>query len=254
MTVSENTKKLLEATVGRGISADPELLIRSKIKLLQNTSKMPRHGRGAPGHFLLPDEALTCTDRVRVVPGILYSVFIERTSDDKYVREHFVLPPGAERDAFRWLLPDGHTLEKEARLGGVFNNLDAEFDLAKTAMKVARVLNADATARTKKFNVPFCGLAYELSSQELINDRGQSYYGPMFDFLGAVGDENGPGEEDVLRASALADIVETTIAETKRESALLVEDRKRIETTPGRMLITPRAKPALAVVDDDIPF
>ena len=68
-------------------------------------------------------------------------------------------------------------------------------------MKVARGLNADAKARVKKFGVPFCGLVYELCSQELINDRGLGYFGPMFDFLGGVGDESGPSEEEILRAS-----------------------------------------------------
>ena len=103
-------------------------------------------------------------------------------------------------------------LEKEARLAGVFNGLDCEFGLAKTAMKVARAFNADAKARVKKLGVPLCGIAYELSSQELTNDRGLNFYGPVLEFLGAVGEESGPAEEEVLRASALCDIVEATIA------------------------------------------
>ena len=98
--------------LGGASQTTQSFVTRSKIRQLQNTSKLPKHGRGAPGRFLLPDEASTCADRVRVIPGILYSVFIERTSDDKYVREHYALPPWAERDAFRWLLPDGHTLEQ----------------------------------------------------------------------------------------------------------------------------------------------
>ena len=98
-------------------------------------------------------------------------------------------------------------------------DFDAEFDLAKTAMKTARTLNADATARVKKLGLPLCGLVYTLASQELTNDRGQNFFGPLFEFLGAVGEESGPSEAEILRASAIADIVETTLAQAKREAA-----------------------------------
>jgi hypothetical protein len=207
----------------------------------------------------------------------LYSVFLERSPDDKYAGEHFVLPPGAEKDSYRWRLPDGNTLEKEARLAGLFNGVEAEFDLAKTAMKTARTFNADAKARVK--SLPLFGLCYTLGAQELVNDRGQNFFGPTLDFVGAVGDPNGPTEEEVVRAAALLDLVESTLAEAKREAAaaLLVGDHKRIEIMPPRKpALSPAPRPSFtsgrggwahpeapppvesydgpSAIDDDIPF
>lgn len=46
MTVSSATQDLLKAAAGRGVSNDPALLTRSNVRLLQNTSKMPKHGCG----------------------------------------------------------------------------------------------------------------------------------------------------------------------------------------------------------------
>ena len=43
-----------------------------------------------------------------------------------------------------------------------------------------------------------------------------------FEFLGAVGEPEGPSEEEIIRASALYDLVEATIAAAKREA----EDRR----------------------------
>jgi hypothetical protein len=231
MPISSTTQEMLKVAAGRGLSNDPELLTRSKIRLLQKTSKLPRHGMGAPGLFVLPDEAATCVTALRLVPSILYTVFSERTPDDKYAGEHFILPAAAEKDGYRWRLPDGSTLDKESRLAGVYNGVEAEFDLAKTAMKAARTLNADAKARTTKLGLPFCGLAYALSSQELTSDRGLTYYGPAIEFVGAVGEPDGPTEE-VLRASALRDIVESTIAEAKREATLTAQDSRRVGILP----------------------
>ena len=53
MTISQNTQALLKTHAGRGVSNDPELLLRSKVRLLQNKSKKPKHGHGEPG-LLLP--------------------------------------------------------------------------------------------------------------------------------------------------------------------------------------------------------
>lgn len=251
MTISTTTAELLKAGAGRGVSNDPALLTRSKVRLLQNVSKLPRHGRGAPGMFVLPDEAQTCVATLRVVPAILYSIWVERTENDKFVGEHFCLPSEAEKDGYNWRLPGGTVLNKEARLAGVFEGIEAEFDLAKTSMKVARALNADAKARMKKLGLPLFGLAYEFGSQELVNDRGQTYYGPTFTFLGGPADPDGPSEEEILRANSLCDIVESTVDEAKQE---LIESMKRFAITPGRMLITPQSKATPALVDDDIPF
>jgi hypothetical protein len=252
MTISSPTQELLKAAAGRGVSHDPTLMTRSKVKLLQNTSKMPKHGRGAPSLYLLPDEAQTCVDRLRVISGILYSILVERTSDDKFADEHYVLPPEAEKDGYRWRLPGGNVIEKEARLAGVFNGLDAELDLAKTGMKVARAFNSDATARVRKLGLPLYGLAYKFGSQELVNDRGQTYFGPTFAFLGAAGEPDGPNEEEIIRASGLCDVVEAALAEARRQAAQTVDDHKRIEITSGKKVISLPRKPA--PIDEDIPF
>jgi hypothetical protein len=142
-------------------------------------------------------------------------------------------------------------LDKEARIAGLFEGLEAELDLAKTSMKVARVLNADAKARMKKLGLPLFGLSYELTAQEVTNDRGQFYFAPIFTFLGGPADPDGPSEEEIIRANALCDIVQATVDEAKRE---LVESMKRLEITPGRMLITPQPKQTPAPIDDYIPF
>jgi hypothetical protein len=252
MTISPTTQELLKAAAGRGVSNDPALLTRSKVRLLQNTSKMPKHGRGAPGLYLLPDEAQTCVKTLRVVSGILYSVFVEHGPDDKPVREHHVLPSEAEKDGYRWRLPNGNVIEKEARLAGVFNGLDAELDLAKTGMKVARALNSDAKARVSKLGLPLFGLAYQFGSEELVNDRGQTYFGATFAFLGAAGEPDGPAEEEIIRASALCGVVEAILEEAKRETTQMLEHRNRIESPSRKSVITlpRRSEP----VDDDIPF
>lgn len=253
MTISQTTQELLKAYTGRGVSNDPELLLRSKIRLLQNTSKKPKHGLGESGLYCLPDEALTCTSKLRAVLGAVYSTYAERTPDDKPAgREHFLLPADARKDGFVWRLPNKNLLETEARLAGLFNGVEAEFDMARTGMRVARALNADAKARVLKLDLPLFGLAYEFGAQELVNDRGQTYYGPTFEFLGAVGEPEGPAEEEVIRASAICDLVQATIAAAKREA----EDREGVILSPRvsgpRPLITSGA--AATVIDDDIPF
>jgi hypothetical protein len=252
MTISQTTQELLKAAAGRGASNDPALLTRSKVRLLQNVSKLPKHGRGAPGQYVVPGDDQPCLATLRVVLAILYPVWVERMENDKFVGEHFVLPDDAEKDGYRWRLPGGGMLDKEARLAGVFESVEAELDLAKTSMKVARAFNADAKARMKKLGLPLFGLAYEFGSQELINDRGQTYYGPTFTFLGGPADPDGPSEEEIIRASALFDIVEATLADAKREQA---EDHKAAILPPRmagpRPLIT---SGATAPIDDDIPF
>jgi hypothetical protein len=273
MTISQTTQELLKAHAGRGFSDDPALTARHKIRLLQNTSKLPKHGQGAPGLFLQPDESLTCTSKLRVVLGAVYSTYVERALDGKPVgREHLHLPPDAEKDGFGWRLSNGNMLETEARLAGLFNGVEAELDLVRTGMRVAKALNGDAKARANKHDVPIFGLAYEFASTGLSNDRGQTYFGVTFQFLGAVGEVEGPTEEEILRASAVCDLVEAAITAAKREA----EDRIGAPSTSSglpprnsepRPLIT-SGNAALKVVeapppverydgpeiDDDIPF
>ena len=265
MTISQNTQALLKAHAGRGFSDDPALTAKHKIRLLQNTSKLPRHGQGAPGLFLLPDESLTCTSKLRVVLGAVYSTYVERALDGKPVgREHLHLPPDAEKDGFGWRLSNGNMLETEARLAGLFNGVEAELDLNRTGMRVAKALNSDAKARTNKHNVPIFGLAYEFASTETANDRGQNYHSVTFQCLGAVGEVEGPTEEEILRASAMCDLVDAAIAAAKREA----EDRRsatlpprniapRLVTSGATALRAVEAPPSVETYDgpdDDIPF
>ena len=248
----------------RGFSDDPVFKTRAKVRLLHGVSKMPKHGLGAPGLYCLPDEALTCTSKLRVVSGALYPIFVERGGSDKWVDDHYVLPPEAEKDVYRWRLPNGNAIEKEARIAALFNGVEAEFDLAKTAMKMARAFHADARARAEKLDISFCELAYEFGVQECVNDRGQTYYAPTFTFVGSVGDPEGPTETEVIRAGSLCDLVEAAINAAKREA----EDRRSAILPPRNIapkpLITSGAG-ALRVVkapppvngpeiDDDIPF
>jgi hypothetical protein len=253
-----------EAKVRHGFSDDPIFTVRHKIRLLQGVSKMPRHGQGAAGLYCLPNESQDCTSKLRVVPSALYPVFVERTSDDKPTgREHYVLPNAAEKDAYLWRLPGGNTLSKEVRIVGLFNDLEAEFDAARTAMKMARALHADARARAEKLDCSLYDLAYEFGVQELTNDRGLTYYSPTFTFVGAAGEPEGPTETEVFRASSLCDVVEASIAAAKREA----EDRRSAILPPHRPALRPFTSGAAALKaveappvesydgpDDDIPF
>ena len=118
MTISQNTQELLKTHAGRGVSNDPELLLRSKVRLLQAGSTKPKHGRGEAGLYCLPDESQTCTSKLRAILGAVYSIHVERTPDDKPTgREHFVVPAEAVRDGYRWVLPNKNVIETEARLG-----------------------------------------------------------------------------------------------------------------------------------------
>ena len=235
MTITQTTQELLKAHAGRGFSSDPALTARHKVRLLQNTSKLPKHGQGAPGLWILPDEAATCTSKLRVIAGYVYSVLVEKTSDDKWVDEHHILPSEAQKDGYGWRLPNRNVIDREARIAGVFGGVDAELDLSRTAMKVARSFNSDAKSRGKKHGVPIFGLAYEFSSQELVNDRGQTYFGPTFEFIGAVGEPEGPTEGEILRASAVYDLVEIAIAAAKREA----EDRTGAILLPHKPALRP---------------
>ena len=106
MTISTNTQELLKAHAGRGFSDDPALTARHKIRLLQNTSKLPKHGQGAPGLFLLPDEAQTCTSKLRVILGAVYSTYVERSPDGKPAgREHFSCRPTPRKTGLAGVCP-----------------------------------------------------------------------------------------------------------------------------------------------------
>jgi hypothetical protein len=259
MTISQNTLALLKAHAGRGVSKDPELLLRSKVRLLQAGSTKPKHGRGESGLYCLPDESQTCTSKLRAILGAVYSIYVEHTPNDKPTgREHFVVPAEAVRDGYRWVLPNKNVITTEARLAGVFNGVDGELDMAKTAMKVAKALNTDAKGRVVKHALPLFGLAYELGATEVSNDSG-TYFAPTFTFIGAAGEPEGSTEEEILRASAIADVIEATITEAKREA----EDQRSpilpARNLGPRPLITSgktalRAVETASPIDDDIPF
>ena len=207
----------------RGFSDDPVFKTRSKVRLLHGVSTMPRHGLGAAGLYCLPNENQDCTSKLRVISGALYTVFVERAAKDKWVGDHYVLPPDAEKDGFGWRrLSNGNAVDKEARLAALFSGVEAEFDFSKTGMRVARAFHADARAHAEKFDCSLCDLAYEFGVQELTNDRGQTYYAPTFTFIGAKGSPEGPTEAEAFRASALCDLIEATLAQAKQEA----EDRK----------------------------
>ena len=157
------------------------------------------------------------------------------------------MPAEAAKDGFVWRLPNGNVIETEARLAGLFNGVEAELDMARTSMRVARALNADAKSRGVKHALPLFGLAYEFAAAEVTADRG-TYFGPTFTFIGAVGEPEGPSEEEVIRAGAICDLVQATIAGAKQEA----EDRKGAILPPRnvgpRPIITSGAA-ALKVVE-----
>jgi hypothetical protein len=162
-------------------------------------------------------------------------------------------------------LPGGNTLSKEVRIVGLFNELEGEFDAARTAMKMARSLHADARGRAEKLDCSLYDLAYEFGVQECVNDRGLTYYAPTFTFIGAAGSVEGPSEEEVLKASTLCSLVEAAIAAAKQES----EDRTSAILPPHRPALRPFITSGAAALkaaetpppvesydgpDDDIPF
>ena len=156
MTISQTTQELLKAHAGRGFSDNPALTARHKIRLLQNTSKLPKHGQGAPGLFLLPDESQTCTSKLRVIFGRCLSLL-------RRARAGWQAWPGTlcfcrrapRKTGLAGAWPTETRLRREARFAGVFGGLEAELDLNRTGMRVARALNSDAKARANKHGVPF---------------------------------------------------------------------------------------------------
>ena len=136
----------------------------------------------------MPDEGQSCTSKLRVIPGALYPVFVERTASDKWAADYYVLPSGAEKDGFVWRLSNGNVIDKEVRLVGLFNGVEAEFDLTKTGIENgARSPWRCDRARRTRLDVSLCDLAYEFGVEERTNDRGLSYYTPTFCFIGAKG-------------------------------------------------------------------
>ena len=98
--------------------------------------QVARARTGRAGPFSLPDEAQTCTSKLRVILGAVYSTYVERSPDGKpRAANTFVLPPDAEKDGFGWRLSNGNLLETEARLAGLFNGVEAELDLVRTGMR-----------------------------------------------------------------------------------------------------------------------
>ena len=231
---------------GRGFSDDPVFKTRSKVRLLHDARKCQSTDL-ARRALLLPDEALTCTSKLRVIPAALYPIFVERAADDKSGRRTSTSCRPAEKDGYRWRLPNGNTLEKEARLAGLFNGVEAEFDLDKTGMKMARAFNADAKPAQKARDSVFrFGLRVRLARTHKRSRPNVLRAGVQISRSGRRAGRAQRG--GVLRASAICDLVEAAIAAAKREA----EDRRSAILPPRniapRPLITSGAA-ALRVVE-----
>ena len=254
--LSPDTFALLKARAGQGVSNDPQLLTRLKVRLLQNTSKLPKHGRGSAGQWCLPDEGMTCVASMRVVPAIVYGTYVEKTPDDKFAgREHLALPTGVEREDWVWRLPGGNFLEYTPRLAGVFQGLEGDADFAKTASKALRAFNSEAKSRTKKLGMPLAATAWRFGTTELTNERGQPYWGSTHEYLAAAGEPDGPSEADIMKALAIADTVEAAIAEAQKEPG--ERPQRAIESRPAWSNEPPPAPPApdrYDGPDDEIEF
>jgi hypothetical protein len=192
---------------------------------------------------------------MRVVPGILYSVYVEKTPDEKFVgRDYLALPPDVVREDYVWRCGSGNFLELTPRLAGVFEGVEAEFDFSGTASKVARAFNTEAKSKLKKLKLPLGATTWEFGAHERLNTRQQPYWSPTYTYVSAAGEPDGPSEADIMKALAMADIVEAAIAEAMKEAneseSRAIESRpaNRIEYSTGK---TPQAS---AWSDDDIPF
>jgi hypothetical protein len=246
---------LLKARAGQGVSNEAALLTRSKVRLLANTSKMPKHGQGHPGLYQLADEAQTCIAKMRVVPAILYSVYVEKTPDEKFAgHDYLALPPDVVREDYVWRCGSGNFLEHTPRLAGVFEGLKAEFDFSRTASKVARAFNTEAKSRLKKVKLPLGATTWEFGAHELLNTRQQPYWSPTYAYVAAAGEPDGPSEADIMKALAIADIVEAAIAEATKEAN--ERGSRAIESRPANRIeySTDRTPKASAWSDGDIPF
>jgi hypothetical protein len=254
--LSAETIAMLKARAGQGVSKDAALLLRSKVRLLANTSKLPRHGQGRPGLYQLADEGQTCVAKMRVVPAILYSVYVEKTPDDKFAgRDYLALPPDVAPEGYVWRCRNGNFLEFTPRLAGVFAGLEAEFDFSGTASKVARAFNTEATGRLDKLKLPLGATAWELGAQELLNTRQQPYWSPTYAYLASAGENGGPSESEAMRAMALSDLVAAALAEAQKEAGERAQPA--IDNRPaGRIeFSTGASAPAKPLIDDDeIPF
>jgi hypothetical protein len=252
--LSAESLAMLKARAGQGVSNEAALLTRSKVRLLANTSKLPKHGRGRPGLYQLADEAQTCVAKMRVVPAILYSVYVEKTPDEKFTgRDYLALPPDVEREGYVWRCRSGNFLEQTPRLAGVFDGHEAEFDFSGTASKVARAFNTEAKSRLKKLELPLGATIWEFGAQELLNTRQQPYWSPTYVYVAAAGEPDGPSEADIMKALAIADTVEAAIAEAMKEAN--ERAARAIESRPANRIEYSTGKSAKAVgLDDDIPF
>jgi hypothetical protein len=253
--LSPETLAMLKARAGQGVSNEAALLTRSKVRLLANTSKLPKHGQGRPGLYQLADEAQTCMAKMRVVPAILYSVYVEKTSDDKFAgHDYLALPPDVVPQGYVWRFHNGNYLEYTPRLAGVFEGLEAEFDFSGTASKVARAFNTEAKGRLKKLKLPLGATTWEFGAQELLNTRQQPYWSPTYAYVAAADEDRGPSESEVMRAMALCDLVEAAIAEAQKEAGERAQ--RAIESRPASRIEYSTGTGAKAAVgpDDDIPF
>ena len=102
MAISTTTQELLKAHAGRESLDDPALLIRrtrsGSCRTLENAQAWARHS----GPFVLPDESQTCSRKLRVILGLVYTVLVERRAGREACgREHHVLPAEAVKERLR---------------------------------------------------------------------------------------------------------------------------------------------------------
>ena len=152
-----------------------------------------------------------------------------------------------------WRCRSGNFLEHTPRLAAVFEGLEAEFDFSGTASKVARAFNTEAKGRLKKLKLPLGATTWEFGAQELRGTPASSPTGarptPM---SRAVGDDGGPSEAEIMKALAIADIIEAAIAEAMKEANERAS--RAIESRPANRIEYSTGKIATTVPDDDIPF
>ena len=233
---------------------------RSKVRLLANLPPRCRETRPRSipvcGHQLA-DEAQTCVAKMRVVPAILYTVYVEKTPDEKFAgRDYLALPPDVEREDYVWRCGSGNFLEHTPRLAGVFEGLEAEFDFCSgTTRRRSRARSTlKPKAGSRSSSSRWARQPGVRALHELLNTRQQPYWSPTYAYVAAAGEPDGPSEADIMKALAIADIVEAAIAEATKEAneraSRAIESRpaNRIEYSTGK---TPKAP---AWPDGDIPF
>jgi hypothetical protein len=94
---------------------------------------------------------------------------------------------------------------------------------------------------------------WAFGAQERFNTRQQPYWSPTYAYVAAAGEDAGPSESDMMKALAIADIVEAAIAEAQREANERAS--RAIENRPANRIEYSTGKSAKAAgLDEDIPF